>query len=59
MSEATPEIIEAVKKASVDNRIPCPVARKIAADLDVPIRAVGDAANEAGVKIHGCELGCF
>jgi hypothetical protein len=59
MSEATPELIEAVKAKAVDGRVTCPVLRKLADDLGVTVRAVGDAANEAGVKIKNCELGCF
>ena len=60
MSDSTStDIVEAVKARAVDGRIPCPVARKLAEDLGVEYKAVGDAANEAEVKIHGCELGCF
>ncbi len=59
MSEVTPELIEAVKAKAVDGRVTCPVLRKLADDLGVTVRAVGDAANEAGIKIKNCELGCF
>ncbi len=59
MSEVTPELIEAVKAKATDGRATCTVLRKLAKDLGVPVRAVGDAANEAGIKIKACELGCF
>ncbi len=59
MSEVTPELIEAVKTKAVDGRATCAVLRKLADDLGVPVRTVGDAANEAGIKIKNCELGCF
>ncbi len=59
MNEVTPELIEAVKAKAVDGRVTCPVLRKLADDLGVSVRAVGNAADEAGIKIKNCELGCF
>ncbi len=44
---------------SVDGKISCSVARKVAKDLSVPFSEVGKAANELGIKIMDCELGCF
>ncbi|OPX90433.1 MAG: hypothetical protein A4E53_00985 [Pelotomaculum sp. PtaB.Bin104] len=55
----TAEVLEAVKKASKDGRISCNDARKLAEELKVPNKVVGDAANELEIKIFGCELGCF
>lgn len=49
---------EIIKKA-VDGKIPCAVARKIAEDLGIPYSDVGAAADELGVKIKNCQLGCF
>lgn len=37
----------------------CAKAFEIAGELDVAVRAVGDACNDRGVKIVGCQLGCF
>jgi len=42
-----------------DGRLPCAVALEIAAKLGVPPLAVGQAANELGLKIADCQLGCF
>jgi hypothetical protein len=53
------KIKEEIQKRIKDNRLPCAVARKIAADLNVPYKEVGNAANELKVKITSCELGCF
>ncbi len=53
------EVLEAVKKAAVDGRITCPRARKLAEELGVPPRVVGDACNALNIKIKACELGCF
>jgi len=44
---------------SVSGKIPCQVAREIAESFQVPYREVGAVANEIGVKITACELGCF
>jgi hypothetical protein len=52
-------IKEEIKKKAENNRIPCPVARKIAQELSVSYREVGKAADELKIKIMGCELGCF
>lgn len=59
MTEIAPEVLEAVKKAAIDGRISCTAARKLAEELKVPVRTVGDAANELKIKIKSCELGCF
>lgn len=53
------KIAEEIKKHAVDNRLPCPVARKIAQDLAVSYKNVGSVADELRVKITNCELGCF
>lgn len=52
-------IKELLKNKAVNGRIPCPVARKIAEELSVPYKEVGRNADELGIKITGCELGCF
>jgi len=50
---------EYIKQKALNNRLPCPVARKIAQELSVSIQEVGRAADELKVKITDCELGCF
>lgn len=57
--EVSREVLEAVKKAAPEGFITCPRARKLAEELGVPPRAVGDACNVLKIKIKGCELGCF
>jgi len=59
VEDKSAKIEESVREAAPDNRISCTVARAIAADLDVSVGEVGDAADRLGVKIYGCELGCF
>jgi DNA-binding transcriptional MocR family regulator len=53
------KIREEIKKKAKDNRLPCPLARKIAQELSVSYREVGRAADELKIKITDCELGCF
>jgi molybdate transport system regulatory protein len=55
-----PRLIELLKqKAGEEKRLPCAEAFRIARDLEVPVAQVGQACNEIGVKIVGCQLGCF
>jgi len=58
-SKVSEQVLEAVKKAAVDGRISCPQARKLAEELGVPPRLVGEACNALKIKIKACELGCF
>lgn len=48
-----------LREASVDGRITCAVARKIAEELGVAHKDVGAAANELKIRIKDCQLGCF
>lgn len=48
-----------IKSSLVNGRLPCAVAFKIARELKVSPRDVGDAANRLSVKISNCQLGCF
>ncbi len=55
-----PRLIETLRaKAGDEKRLPCAVAFKIARDMDVPVAEVGRTCNELGIKIVGCQLGCF
>jgi hypothetical protein len=53
------KIAEEIEKKAVDNRLPCPAARKIAQDLAVAYKEVGETADALKIKITHCELGCF
>jgi DNA-binding transcriptional MocR family regulator len=53
------KIKESIKQKVLNNRLPCPVARKIAQELSVSFQEVGRAADELKIKITDCELGCF
>jgi hypothetical protein len=59
MTSHTEKIRELIEKRAVNNRLPCPVARRIAQELSVSYKEVGRTADEMNVKITECELGCF
>ena len=52
-------IIGKVEASVVDGCIPCPTAFKIADNLHIVPREVGDAATQQNIKIKYCQLGCF
>jgi len=52
-------IIDAVKKAAVDNRLSCERAHRIGEELNVALREIGAVCNELKIKITSCQLGCF
>lgn len=58
-NELTQEVLDKVKEAAGDNKLACPVARKLATDLGVTNKVIGDACNELKIKIKDCSLGCF
>jgi len=53
------ELKQKMMKMAVEGKLSCAVARKIAEDLDIPYKEVGDAANALGIRIKNCQLGCF
>ncbi len=59
MVQTKEKIRASLKDNSVRGKIPCPIARKIAEELNVRYAEVGKVADEIGIKITDCELGCF
>ena len=53
------ELKEEMLRKVVEGKLPCASARKIAEECGVPYSEVGEAANELGIKIINCQLGCF
>ncbi|KYH33392.1 hypothetical protein [Neomoorella mulderi] len=51
----------AVKEAAAGHggKLPCVVAQEVARRLQVPMREVGQAADDLQIKIIQCQLGCF
>jgi len=50
---------EKVTSSLVDGKLPCPVAFRIARELKVSPREVGETADRLGIKLCKCQLGCF
>lgn len=50
---------EKVTSSLVDGQLPCAVAFKIAKELKVNSREVGQTADKLGIRIVQCQLGCF
>jgi len=59
MPDISKDLLDAVKKTAKDNRLTCTSARKLAKELDVPVKKIGQVADHLNIKIAGCELGCF
>jgi len=55
----TAELVDKVRGVAKDGKLSCTNAFALAAALGVPVRKVGAAADEAGVRIVHCQLGCF
>jgi len=53
------QLKEMLRERSVEGKITCAAAFKIADDLGVKREEVGRAADELGIRIKNCQLGCF
>ena len=56
---APEEVTEAIKASLADGYLPCEAAFEIARNLKVPLVAVGNAADDLGIRVTSCQLGCF
>ncbi|NWF51560.1 MAG: hypothetical protein HXY47_00560 [Nitrospirae bacterium] len=59
MNKLKDKILEEIKKKAKDGKLQCAVARKIAEELGVSYKVVGEAADDLHIKITNCQLGCF
>ncbi|MCL1975053.1 MAG: hypothetical protein FWG61_02680 [Firmicutes bacterium] len=53
------KMILALREAAPQGRISCEEARALAENINLPYELVGEAADELGIKIQACQLGCF
>ena len=53
------ELRQEMLRRAVEGRLSCAAARKIAEELNIPYRDVGEAADQLGIRINDCQLGCF
>jgi hypothetical protein len=52
-------IRKAFDEMGIENEIQCPQAEAMAAKYNIPKREIGEYCDAHGVKIRGCQLGCF
>jgi len=53
------ELESKMKSSLVNGRLPCAIAFQISRELKVSLKEIGETANKLGIKISGCQLGCF
>ena len=55
------QIREIILKRTVEGKLSCEEAHRIAEEIGVPIPLIGRICNSEGkkIKITGCMLGCF
>ncbi len=59
MTDTDNRMNELLKQKATDGKISCEDAWQIAEELDVAKQEVGKAADDLGLRIHSCQLGCF
>ena len=60
MSEKTNDKLKGpIKERATDSRISCEAAWQVAGELGLPKQEFRKAADDLGIKIFGCQLGCF
>ena len=52
-------LVERIRSSTVNGRLPCPNAFRIAAELGITPLEVGEKATQLGIKISRCQLGLF
>jgi hypothetical protein len=54
------ELLVLIREAlAEDGRLPCAAAFRLAEAHELMLREIGQACNEAKIKINNCQLGCF
>jgi hypothetical protein len=50
---------EKIRAVSQNGKIPCRQALKLASEMNISPKELGDLLNEIGIKVATCQLGCF
>lgn len=53
------ELKARIKEAAPDGKIPCAAAFRLAEELGLSRKNLGELLNELKIKITHCQLGCF
>lgn len=59
MAVSKKELLEIVGKKARKGRVSCKAMLKLADELGVTPKRVGNACNELKIKVVNCQLGCF
>jgi len=54
-----PELKNKIRQAAPEGKIPCAAAFRLAEELGLSRRDLGNLLNELKIKIIQCQLGCF
>jgi len=53
------ELRDKIRAAAPEGKIPCAAAFRLAEDLKISRKELGDLLNDLRIKIIQCQLGCF
>jgi hypothetical protein len=53
------DLKDKIRAAAPEGKIPCAAAFRLADDLGISRRKMGELLNEMKIKIIQCQLGCF
>ena len=53
------ELEENIQGSLINGKLPCAAAFKIAKQLKIGIKEVGEACNKLNLRVSSCQLGCF
>lgn len=53
------QLIIALRKAAVNNRLACETAHSLSRELNLPVSEIGKLCNELSIRVTACQLGCF
>ncbi|MGI6683953.1 MAG: hypothetical protein ACOX47_00305 [Bacillota bacterium] len=59
LEKMSEEVLKAVKEAAEDGKLTCAKAHFLGKQLNVSLLVIGEAANQLGIKLKDCQLGCF
>ena len=53
------ELKDRIRAAAPEGKIPCATACRLAGELGIPRKDLGELLDELKIKIIHCQLGCF
>ena len=57
--ETERQIRQSIQQAARDGRVACKLLLELAERMESPPKRIGQFCNEMGIRISGCQLGCF